>query len=218
MAAPNPAAGTGAAKQITYLATTLRAPPITETATRLSDQARDADCTHKDNLAADPDEKSVPATPPAPTYGSAQPDSVPSRPWRTSTSTPNPPSADMSGRRARFFTEARKVVSLAPPGTGQAHLATALGVAAPHRPPRRRRHPQKAPATACVGAASTASLASAPPPTKPGPRPSTTAHIPSAQTNQFSCAFDIPCRDSTLDGRNCLSRTGATAANRDPVH
>ncbi len=39
-------------KQITYLATALKAPRITEAATRLADQARDAGWTHEDYLAA----------------------------------------------------------------------------------------------------------------------------------------------------------------------
>src|SRR3990170_3968077 len=39
-------------KQITYLAAALKAPRITEVATRLADQARDAGWTHEDYLAA----------------------------------------------------------------------------------------------------------------------------------------------------------------------
>src|SRR3954449_9328212 len=41
-----------AIKQITYLAGALKAPRITEAATRLADQARDAGWTHEDDLAA----------------------------------------------------------------------------------------------------------------------------------------------------------------------
>ena len=41
-----------AVKQITYLAAALKAPRITEAATRLADQARDANWTHEDYLAA----------------------------------------------------------------------------------------------------------------------------------------------------------------------
>lgn len=46
------AATTEALKQITYLAGALKAPRITEAATRLADQARDAGWTHEDYLAA----------------------------------------------------------------------------------------------------------------------------------------------------------------------
>ena len=46
------AANTEAVKQITYLATALKAPRITEAAARLADQARDAGWTHEDYLAA----------------------------------------------------------------------------------------------------------------------------------------------------------------------
>ncbi len=46
------AASTEAVKQITYLATALKAPRITEAAARLADQARDAGWTHEDYLAA----------------------------------------------------------------------------------------------------------------------------------------------------------------------
>ncbi len=43
---------TESVKQITYLATALKAPRITEAAARLADQARDAGWTHEDYLAA----------------------------------------------------------------------------------------------------------------------------------------------------------------------
>src|SRR5690348_2134597 len=45
-------ASTDAVKQITYLASALKAPRITEAAARLADQARDAGWTHEDYLAA----------------------------------------------------------------------------------------------------------------------------------------------------------------------
>jgi len=50
--AASTAADTEAVKQITYLATALKAPRITEAAARLADQARDAGWTHEDYLAA----------------------------------------------------------------------------------------------------------------------------------------------------------------------
>ena len=43
---------TDAVKQIHYLAAALKAPRITESAARLADQARDANWTHEDYLAA----------------------------------------------------------------------------------------------------------------------------------------------------------------------
>jgi hypothetical protein len=49
---PKPAASTEAVKQITYLAAALKAPRITQAATRLADQARDTGWTHEDYLAA----------------------------------------------------------------------------------------------------------------------------------------------------------------------
>lgn len=52
MAATKNAASTEAVKQITYLASALKAPRITEAAARLADQARDAGWTHEDYLAA----------------------------------------------------------------------------------------------------------------------------------------------------------------------
>ncbi len=52
MAATKNTASTEAVKQITYLASALKAPRITEAAARLADQARDAGWTHEDYLAA----------------------------------------------------------------------------------------------------------------------------------------------------------------------
>jgi len=48
----NSAKPTEAVKQITYLAAALKAPRITEAASRLADQARDAGWTHENYLAA----------------------------------------------------------------------------------------------------------------------------------------------------------------------
>ena len=120
-------------KQITYLAAALKAPRITEAAARLADQARDAGWTHEDYLAAVL-EREVSARNASGAAAAHPRRRVPgaARPSRTSTSTPNPPSATPSRRLASggFLTEARNVVLLGPPGTGKTHLATALGVAA----------------------------------------------------------------------------------------
>jgi hypothetical protein len=58
-------------KQITHLAAALKAPRVTEAAARLAEHARDAGWTHEDYLAAVWNARSPPATPPAPSYGSA---------------------------------------------------------------------------------------------------------------------------------------------------
>lgn len=52
MATTKNAAPSDAVKQIHYLAAALKAPRITEAAARLADQARDANWTHEDYLAA----------------------------------------------------------------------------------------------------------------------------------------------------------------------
>lgn len=91
------AASTEAVKQITYLASALKAPRITEAAARLADQARDAGWTHEDYLAAVL-EREVSARNAsgaqlrirAAGFGAV-------RRSRTSTSMPNPRSANRSG-------------------------------------------------------------------------------------------------------------------------
>lgn len=88
-------------KQIHYLAAALKAPRITEAATRLADHARDAGWTHEDYLAAVLEREVSAGTRPAPSSASAPPDSPPGRRSRTSTGTPNPPSASRSPRWAR---------------------------------------------------------------------------------------------------------------------
>jgi hypothetical protein len=91
-----------AVKQITYLASALKAPRITEAATRLADQARDAGWTHEDYLAAVLErEVSARKRLRRPTPHPRLPGSLQSRRWRTSTSTPNPPSDNKSPRWPR---------------------------------------------------------------------------------------------------------------------
>ena len=102
-----------ALNQVTYLASALKAPRITESAARLADHARDAGWTHEEYLAAVLDRE------------------VAAR---------NASGAQLRIRAAGiaslasggFLTEARNVVLLGPPGTGKTHLATGLGIAAAH--------------------------------------------------------------------------------------
>jgi DNA replication protein DnaC len=121
-----------ALKQIAYLAGALKAPRITEAAARLAEQARAANWTHEDYLAAVL-EREVSARnasgaamrvraagfPAVKTLEDFDFDAQPA--------VRNQVAALASGA---FLTEARNIVLLGPPGTGKTHLATALGVAA----------------------------------------------------------------------------------------
>jgi DNA replication protein DnaC len=114
MAAKQQPATSDALKQLHYLATALKAPRITEAAARLADQARDANWTHEDYLAAVL-EREV----------SARSDFD----WDHQSTVRQQVASLASGT---FLTEARNVVLLGPPGTGKTHLATGLGVIAAH--------------------------------------------------------------------------------------
>ena len=76
--------------------------------------------------------KSLPATPPAPGYGSAPPGSAAVKTLEDFDFDAQPSVRQQVAALASggFLTEARNVVLLGPPGTGKTHLATALGVAA----------------------------------------------------------------------------------------
>jgi len=119
-------------KQLRYLAAALKAPRITEAAGRLADQARDANWTHEDYLAAVL-EREVSARsasgarlriraagfPAVKTLEDFDFDAQPAIRQQIA--------ALASGA---FLTEARNIVLLGPPGTGKTHLATGLAIRA----------------------------------------------------------------------------------------
>jgi DNA replication protein DnaC len=132
MAAKSTAQPTEAVKQITYLASALKAPRITEAAGRLADHARDAGWTHEDYLAAVL-EREVSARNASGARlriraaGFAAVKTLEDFDFDAQPGIRQQVAALASGA---FLTEARNVVLLGPPGTGKTHLATALGVTA----------------------------------------------------------------------------------------
>jgi DNA replication protein DnaC len=110
----------------------LKAPRITEAATRLADHARDAGWTHEDYLAAVLEREGSARNASGARLRIRAPGSVRSRPSRTSNFDAEPAIRQQIGALASggFLTEARNIVLLGPRGIGKTHLATALGVAA----------------------------------------------------------------------------------------
>ena len=115
-----------AVKQITYLAAALKAPRITEAAQRLADQARDANWTHEDYLAAVL-EREVSARNASGARlriraaGFAAVKTMEGFDFDAQPAIRQQVGALASGA---FLTEARNIVLLGPPGTGKTHCET----------------------------------------------------------------------------------------------
>jgi DNA replication protein DnaC len=119
-------------KQLTYLASAMKAPRILESASRLADQARDAGWSFEDYLAAVL-EREVSARNAsgaelrirAAGFGTRK--TLEDFDFDAQPAVRNQIAALASGG---FLTEARNVVLLGPPGTGKTHLAIGLGIQA----------------------------------------------------------------------------------------
>ena len=129
MAAKTKNAAAEAVKQLTYLAGALKAPRITEAASRLADHARDAGWTHEEYLAAVL-EREVAARSASGAQLRIRAAGFAARKTLEEFDFDAQPSVRqqvVSLASGAFLAEARNVVLLGPPGTGKTHLATALG-------------------------------------------------------------------------------------------
>ncbi len=127
MATVKPKTDAGEAlKQLTYLASALKAPRITEAAARLADHARDAGWTHEEYLAAVLDREVAARNASGAQLriraaGFAAKKTIEEFDWNAQPAVRQQIAALASGG---FLTEARNVVLLGPPGTGKTHCET----------------------------------------------------------------------------------------------
>jgi DNA replication protein DnaC len=123
---------TDTSKQIAYLAAALKAPRITEHATRIAEQARAEKWAHEDYLAAVL-EREVAARNASGAQMRIRAAGLPARKSLDEfdyTLQPTARDAIATLAGGAYLAEARNIVLLGPPGTGKTHLATGLAIIA----------------------------------------------------------------------------------------